>query len=382
MKMTGSQRSLYLLALILLLIAVALACAWTFWGGERAASDAVVTPAPSASEAPSPSAPVVPVPAEESAATNADAGGADSADSESANAATMSTVVYYQDNYGYLVPVMCTLPYEDGVAKATLNRMIQSPENDMQAARLGLKTVLPEGTTIDLDISDGLARIDLGKEVLNMADAAAESNMIAAIVQALTEFESVERVEFLVGGQKLDKLTHGTDISKTFARGEINLETSVSAINSGELKPVVLYFPCESSSVVVPVTRMVYSNADVNTAVLELAKGPSNQSPLESALPAGCGLIDVQVVDGVAKVNFTKEFANLVQNSDGGRLALKALVLTCTQFDGVDSVQILVEGEPYDPGQGTLSVPSFANVADEIANDYIQTQANMIFDYE
>ena len=380
MKMTGSQRSLYLLALILLLIAVALACAWTFWGGERAASDAVVTPMPSASEAPSPSAPVVPVPAQDSAATNANAANADSA--ADAKAATMSTVVYYQDNYGYLVPVMCTIPYEDGVAKATLNRMIQSPENDMQAARLGLKTVLPEGTTIDLDISDGLARIDLGKEVLKMADAAAESNMITAIVQALTEFESVERVEFLVGGQKLDKLTHGTDISKTFERGEINLESSVSTINSGELKPVMLYFPCESSSVVVPVTRMVYSNADVNTAVLELAKGPSAQSPLESALPAGCGLIDVQLVDGVAKVNFTKEFANLVQNSDGGRLALKALVLTCTQFDGVKSVQILVEGEPYDPGQGTLSVPSFANVADEIANDYIQTQANLIFAYE
>lgn len=380
MKMTGSQRSLYLLALILLLIAVALACAWTFWGGERAASDAVVTPAPSASGMPSPSATVIPVPAQESAATNADASGTSPTDG--AKAATMSTVVYYQDNYGYLVPVMCTLPYEDGVAKATLNRMIQSPENDMQAARLGLKTVLPEGTTIDLDISDGLARIDLGKEVLNMADAAAESNMIAAIVQALTEFESVERVEFLVGGQKLDKLTHGTDISGTFERGEINLETSVSTINSGELKPVTLYFPCESSSVVVPVTRMVYSNADVNTAVLELAKGPSTQSPLESALPAGCGLIDVQVVDGVAKVNFTKEFANLVQNTDGGRLALKALVLTCTQFDGVNSVQILVEGEPYDPGQGTLSVPSFANVANEIANDYIQTQANLIFDYE
>lgn len=380
MKMTGSQRSLYLLALILLLIAVALACAWTFWGGERAASDAVVTPAPSASDAPSPSAAILPTPTQQSAATNADASGAES--TESAKAATMSTVVYYQDNYGYLVPVMCTLPYEDGVAKATLNKMIQSPENDMQAARLGLKTVLPEGTTIDLDISDGLARIDLGKEVLNMADAAAESNMIAAIVQALTEFESVERVEFLVGGQKLDKLTHGTDISGTFERGEINLETSVSTINSGELKPVTLYFPCESSSVVVPVTRMVYSNADVNTAVLELAKGPSNQSPLESALPAGCGLIDVQVVDGVAKVNFTKEFANLVQNTDGGRLALKALVLTCTQFDGVEEVEILVEGEPYDPGEGTLSVPSFANVADEIANDYIQTQANMIFAYE
>ena len=215
-----------------------------------------------------------------------------------------------------------------------------------------------------------------------MADAAAESNMVAAVVQTLTEFESVEKVEFLVGGRKLEKLTHGTDISKTFERGEINLETSVSTINSASLEPVTLYFPCESSSVEVPVTRMVYSNADLNTAVLELAKGPSTQSPLERALPAGCGLIDVQVEDGVAKVNFTREFADLVQNTDGGRLALKALVLTCTQFDGVVSVEVLVEGEPYDPGEGALSVPSFANVAEDIVYDYIQTQSNMIFDFE
>ena len=158
------------------------------------------------------------------------------------------------------------------------------------------------------------------------------------------------------------------------------METSVST--SAELRPVTLYFPCDSGSVVVPVTRMVYSNADVNTAVLELAKGPSAMSPLERALPAGCGLIDVQVKDGTAKVNFTREFADLVENTDGGRLALKALVLTCTQFEGIERVEILVEGEAYDPGIGALAVPSFANVADEIEQDYIQTQAGMLFDFE
>ena len=58
---------------------------------------------------------------------------------------TMSTVVYYQDNYGYLVPVMCNVAQQDGVAKATLSLMVKSSENDMNAARLGLRTVLPEG---------------------------------------------------------------------------------------------------------------------------------------------------------------------------------------------------------------------------------------------
>ena len=374
MKITGSQKNLYLLALALLLIAVALVCAWTLWGGQPAASDAVLTPSPAL-----PQASVSPSPA---GTQEVETGAQPDAQAQQQGGQTVSTVVYYQDNYGYLVPVMCNVAYEDGIAKATLKRMVQSPENDMNAAKLGLRTVLPENTSFDLDIHDGLARIDLSKEVLEMSDAAAESNMVTAIVQTLTEFDTVDRVEFLVGGQKLEKLPHGTDISGSFERGEINLETNVSTSGSASLEPVKLYFPCESGNVVVPVTRMVYSTPDVNTAVLELAKGPSTQSPLERALPAGCGLIDVQVEDGVAKVNFTQEFAQMVEDSDGGRMALKALVLTCTQFEGIDSVEIYVEGEPYDPGEGTLSVPSFANVAEEIENNYIQTQAGMIFDYE
>ena len=125
---------------------------------------------------------------------------------QDAEAGTVSTVVYYQDNYGYLVPVQCKVPAEDGIAKATLSMMVKSTANDMQAARLGLRTVLPENISIDLDIAGGLARIDLGEEALEMPDAAAEGNMITAIVQALTEFPTVEKVEFLIGGQKLETL--------------------------------------------------------------------------------------------------------------------------------------------------------------------------------
>ena len=362
MKITSSQKNLYLLALVLMILAVLMVCIWTFWGNDDALSGAVSMPSvqPTASPGSEVSANAAVQPEEK----------------------TVSTIVYYQDNYGYLVPVMCNVAQQDGIAKATLNMMVQSPQNDMNAARLGLRTVLPENTTFDLDIAGGVARIDLSKEALNLADAAAERNMVEAIVQTLTEFDSVEKVEFLIGGKKKEKLPHGTDISKPFERGDINLESEVAASAGESLASVQLYFPCESASVVVPVTRMVYPRSDLNTAVLELAKGPSNMSPLEGVLPAGCGLIDVQVEKGVAKLNFTKEFADLVNNMDGGRLALKALVLTCTQFEGINEVEILVEGEKYDPGKDTLNIPTFANVADDIVYDYIQTQSNMIFDFE
>lgn len=377
MNISGNQRRVYLLALALMVIAVALACTWSLWlsPADKAASPAA-TPRPDGGGEPSAAPQETPRPMD--AQSGATVGEADAG----AEASKVSTIVYYQDNYGYLVPVMCNVPMEDGIAKATLKLMVQSVGNDMQAARLGLRTVLPENTKIDLDISGGLARIDLSREVLDMADAAAESNMISAIVQTLTEFESVDRVEFLIDGQKRDTLTHGTSVSGQFTRGDINLESAEPTLSLASSEPVTLYFPADSGAVIVPVTRMVHSTPDINTAVLELAKGPGNGDMLESVVPAGCGLIDVKVEDGVAKLNFTGEFVNLVQNSDGGRMALKALVLTCTQFEGIKSVEIYVDGQRYDAGQGELGVPSFMNVADSIVYDYIQTQSAMLFDFE
>ena len=385
MKFSGNQRRVYLLALALLVIAVALASTWSLWGkpaGESTAPETATTPTqdPQSTQGSEPSQGVQPEASAQPLDRQTNAESTDAA--QVGGASKTSTIVYYQDNYGYLVPVTCSVPMEDGIAKATLNMMVQSVGNDMQAARLGLRTVLPENTKIDLDISHGLARIDLSKEVLDMPDAAAESNMVNAIVQTLTEFDSVEKVEFLIDGQKREKLPHGTSVGGTFTRGDINLESVEPTMAGVTVEPVTLYFPGDSGAVIVPVTRMVHSKPDVNTAVLELAKGPNNAEMLENVVPAGCGLIDVKVENGIAKLDFTSEFVNLVQNSDGGRMALKALVLTCTQFDGIDSVEIYVDGKKYDASAGELGVPSFMNIADSIVYDYIQTQSAMLFDFD
>jgi len=371
MKFDVSQRRAYILALIVLIIAIALLCIWRLWlSGEG--DPAVAAPEPT---------PTTIFPFTTPAPTGAVA--SSSAIVPGSGGEEVSTVVYYQDNYGYLGPVMCTVPYEDGIAKATLNLMVKSGPNDMQAARLGLRTVIPENVTMELDIASGKARIDIRYEGdLEFIDAAHESNMIAAIVQTLTEFDTVKSVEFLFNGQKREKLPYGTAVSGVFTRGDINLEaTSMPTSASADPNALTIYFPGESASVVVPVTRMVYSEADIDTAVLEMTKGPMSDA-LTEAIPEGCGLIGVEVENGVAKLDFTGEFMQIVNNIDGGRLALKALVVTCTQFEGVERVEIYVEGERWDTGEGTLTTPTFSNVAGDIEYDYIQTQASAIFEDE
>lgn len=279
---------------------------------------------------------------------------------------TQPTVVYYQDGEGYLVPVTRQIPKTGGIAKATLAMMVASSQNDLAAARLGLKTTVPEGTTIDLDISGGKARVDLSKAALNCQSAEQETLMVQSVAQTLCQFDSVEEVSFLFDGQKRSKLTHGTDVSGVFTGASLNLE-SVETMAGAGAQAVRLYFPSANGRMLVPVTRTVYSDADVTTAVLELAKGPKPDSGLASPLPDNCGLLGVTMKNGVVTINFTKEFMEAAQGENGTQ-ALRAVLFTAAQFPGVKQVKIAVEGKEYQPPQD--AAPTFLNQDSEIMTYY------------
>lgn len=277
------------------------------------------------------------------------------------------TVVYYEDGDGYLVPVQREVARQDGIAKATLNLMVQSARNDMDAARLGLVPVVPEGTTFDLDIAQGHARVDVSSAVLSASDKQQEENLRTAIVWALTEFDTVKDVSFLVGGQKRDTLTHGTNISGSYTRVGLNQEEPVQEVFGGASE-VQMYFPAQNGRLLVPVSRTVYSQDDVATAVFEFLRGPKADSGLNAPLPEDAQLLGVSVEDGVVTINFSKAFTKIAEQSDGGVQAMRALMLTCTRYPGIKKVKILVEGEPYDMPAG--DVPTFANVASDVENTF------------
>ena len=277
------------------------------------------------------------------------------------------TVVYYEDGDGYLVPVQRDVIRQDGIARATLELMVQNAKNDMDAARLGLSPVVPEGTTFELDISEGHARVDLGREALAAHDKQQEENMRTAIVWALTEFDTVKDVSFLVGGQRRDTLTHGTNISGSYTRVGLNQEEPAAAVFAGA-KEVQMYFPAQDGRLLVPVSRTVYSENDVATAVFEFLRGPRADSGLETPIDESVQLLGVSVKNGVVTINFTKDFTKIAEQSDGGVQAMRALMMTCTRYPGIKKVKILVDGEPYQVP--IESAPTFANVASEVENRY------------
>ena len=274
---------------------------------------------------------------------------------------TREVTLYYKDLMGYLVPVNCEIPWEEGIAKATLKQMISSEQNDLQAARLGLLTALPEGLEVDMDIIGQLAKVSLSTECMQCVDAEEENAMVCAIVSALTEFDSISEVQILVAGEQVDHLTFGTDVSAPLTRADLNLESVSADVDTAGAGTVQVFFESEASGCMVPITRTVFSNEDIDTAVLELLKGPREDSGLAACIPKGVGLISVKQSDGVVTINMSKEFQTVMEQADGGAAAVKALVLTCSQFEGVKEVKLQVEGKDFQLDSETMAASTVVN---------------------
>lgn len=271
--------------------------------------------------------------------------------------AMRETVFYFPDHaWEVVVPVRYAIPWTEGIARATLNLMIdgQVPREILDA---GFSPLLPKGTKIlGLTIRDGLARVDFNNALLHY-DPLRARQLLGGLVYTLTEFPTVNRVEILVEGQKPVFLPGDISASEPFNREYgLNLEVTVDTGRLEQVDRVTLYFlhmTKKGEAFFVPVTRVVAQTDDLpRTTVEELLKGPSRGSVLYSAIPGGVGLAGVSVEGARAQLQLTGELGA----TGGGQLAADRirdqLALTLTEIAGIDEIEVLSSGQPprFPPG--------------------------------
>ena len=133
------------------------------------------------------------------------------------------TIFYYVSDDGNIVPYVMSIPWEEGIARAAVNNLIDSDEVRVRISDSGLNPVLPKGTEIlGLTIRDGLAKIDFNSNFINFSSKKEEENAMSAVIYTLTEFPTVDMVQFMIEGENIETLLFGTDISGVFDRDDLN----------------------------------------------------------------------------------------------------------------------------------------------------------------
>ncbi|NLY51792.1 MAG: GerMN domain-containing protein [Firmicutes bacterium] len=119
--------------------------------------------------------------------------------------------------------------------------------------------------------------------------------------------------------------------------------------SKGQQQPasITLYFSDEQAMYLRPEQRVLEDPAVDKAAVVigELIRGPENEELIRT-MPPNARLRKVWVEDGVAYVDFSREFqTEHWGGSTGDTFTLFSVVNSLTELPGIDAVQFLVEGK-------------------------------------
>jgi spore germination protein GerM len=119
---------------------------------------------------------------------------------------------------------------------------------------------------------------------------------------------------------------------------------------------VTLYFADSQAEKLMPEEREVVQNgATLEEAVVnELIKGPLKEG-LTKTIPESTKLLSLNVVDGVANVDFSREIQTKHWGGSAGEtMTVYSVTNSLAELGGIDKVQLLVEGEKVESLLGHL----------------------------
>ena len=277
-------------------------------------------------------------------------------ESDSGYAGFRNTILYYGSDEGFVVPVMRRIPWEEGIGKAALQYLVDDAENRSAIAPYGLRALIPEGTNFSLRIGeDRHATVDLSSLPSDTEDI---NSVSAAIVNTLTEFESIDTVSISVNGEPLGDIAAQSSLSEPLSAMALNVPDGAVAVSTGQSYRMVLYYPNASASLNVPVTRYESSQPNFLKAVEALIEGKENES-LMNCFPAGTTVYRAEIENDAAVVDLSSDYLQVKETDGLLQAGYDTLFLTAQCFAPIDTLRLTVNGETIE--DMPMLAPLYAN---------------------
>lgn len=279
------------------------------------------------------------------------------------------TILYYKDDNGLLIPVMRKIAWPEGrgIAKEALKAIMDTQENRDDMGKVGLYPVIPSNTQIlGMTIRDGVCKVDLSKELLDVGSKKEEEVLMQSVVYTLTEFPTVSEVQLFVEGKRIENLRHGTYVGSSLKRENINYLGQKPAADT-----VLVYYENNDSlnPMFVPVTKPIevvddISDANILDVLDSLMLEPPSESGLTSKIPPDTKVMGVEITDSIAEVHLSEEILRIKDDENALKRAVQIIALTIKEnYQDITGVKIFVDGEVIKVanGEDTYTIPYYAN---------------------
>ncbi|MCE5284457.1 MAG: GerMN domain-containing protein [Pelosinus sp.] len=129
-------------------------------------------------------------------------------------AKTMPLTTYQADKDAlHLISENHIVPFDEHPAQTAVSLLIAGPKSP------GLISVVPAGTEVlGITINDHIAYVNFNDKLQKVSGSTGELLLVGAIVNTLTEFPEIQKVQILVNDKKVATLSGHLDVSEPFAR--------------------------------------------------------------------------------------------------------------------------------------------------------------------
>lgn len=272
-----------------------------------------------------------------------------------------NTVLYYSTDSGYVIPVMRQIPWEEGIACAALSYLVATEDNAAEAARCGLRTVIPDGTKFALKIDDKKHAVLDVQNMPDLKNAEAEKIFLQSVVNTLTEFDTIDTVSITFDGEYEARLHHGTDVEENMYSFLLNpMSIDMETMTTGGINSMVFYTPDSTCLYNLPITGYSENDKSFSEAMKLFCEYSATHT---NGLPYGTSVISAQITDdGVASVKFTEEFGDVSTMGDGILDAVyNAIYLTAKEYGDVKELKLYAEDYEMDCSACSVSAPMYVN---------------------
>lgn len=260
-------------------------------------------------------------------------------------------ILYFPDAaYRYLVRQRQTVSAMNAADKARyiVRRLLN-------AEAVGEHSCIPAGTSLlSLRLENGLCTVDLSSRFAMSSGFVTARMAVYSIVNSLTELPEIHTVDLYVAGAPLEQLG-----LLEFSGGLTRDESLLAAAAGSESRDVTLY-PASGATgdlVSIPCRVEPREGVGLEELVLNALIAYEGRDGIRSYIPRGTKLLSLRIENGVCTVDLTGEFLPEQRTAEEELLAVRSLIATMYELDGIEAVEILVEGMTPD----YLS-PSLANI--------------------
>ena len=247
------------------------------------------------------------------------------------------TLYYTDEDRRYLIghTISVNLAALDNVETYLVEQLKTAPSG------MGLVSPLPSGTKLlSCSISNGVCVLNFSGEFESngYSESYAQRTTLLSLVNTLTQLDHIDRVELQLEGTLMVRYRQ-FNISKALIFDESAIGPVRTGVNEFDS---TLYLCNGSSAYLSAVPARIQYTTGISQAELVVNNLLTYQNPngFYTPIPSATKLNSVKTVDGLCTVDLSQEFLS----SEDLILSARAVCASVCDLEGIDSVQILIDG--------------------------------------